>query len=258
MGTFVDLTGKRYERWLVISRASNGSSGARRWHCRCDCGNYGVVHATSLSSGNSRSCGCLKKEKTAQRRYTHGHSGNAAGKRRSPEYRAWTKMTQRCTNRNDPVYHRYGARGIIIVEQWKTFEQFYADMGPRPSDQHSLERKNGYGNYGPDNCVWATRKTQARNRPTFNHYVEYQGRSVPLTEALEMADNQVLYGTARNRLRLGWSIEDAVETPVVARDSIPPVLRQTLRNLALAANCTLAAYIARVLFDHVASKRGNI
>lgn len=255
MGLFVDLTGEQYERWRVISRAPNGASGARRWNCRCDCGSYGVVHASSLKSGASSSCGCLKKESTSRRRRVHGQSGSSKDKRRSPEYRCWTKMTQRCSNPKDPSYHRYGARGIAVAERWQTFANFFADMGCRPTDEHSLEREDNDLGYGPDNCVWATRTVQARNRPGFNRYVKYKDRVVPVSEAVEMAGSVVRYQTARNRLRRGWSIEDAVEAPALARNSIPPALRPALRKLAIAAHCSLAKYIVSVLTEHVAEKR---
>lgn len=89
------------------------------------------------------------------------------GKRRvtTPEYRAWQAMKDRCYNTKGKNYPYYGARGIAVCKAWvNSFEQFLADMGPRPGDEFTLERKNGARGYMPSNCCWATRQQQARNR----------------------------------------------------------------------------------------------
>jgi hypothetical protein len=91
---------------------------------------------------------------------THGWS-------RTPEYTAWVNMLRRCNSSNHPQYKDYGQRGILVCERWRKFEAFIADMGARPSSEHTLDRKNNDGNYTPDNCRWATRKEQQRNRRVY-------------------------------------------------------------------------------------------
>lgn len=97
---------------------------------------------------------------------THGEIRRINGKRvASPEYRSWQMMKNRCFNPRAEDYAYYGARGITISAYWWDFEGFLADMGRRPGPLYTLERKDVNGNYDRDNCVWATRETQARNRP---------------------------------------------------------------------------------------------
>ena len=91
--------------------------------------------------------------------YKHGET------HRTPEYKSWITMRQRCLNPNKDCYHYYGGRGITVCHRWRnSFENFLEDMDPRPSPELTLERNNNDGNYEPDNCKWATRKEQSQNR----------------------------------------------------------------------------------------------
>jgi hypothetical protein len=104
------------------------------------------------------------------------------GKRRSKEYAAWDHMKQRCNNPSNHNFKNYGARGIKVCDSWtNSFEQFIADMGPAPSDNHSLDRIDNNGNYEPGNCKWSTFKEQQENR-TNNIYVEFNGLNLTLSE----------------------------------------------------------------------------
>lgn len=138
----------------------------------------------------------------------------AKGETKTPEYIAWVGMKQRCYNPNHHKYYLYGARGIIVCGRWlNDFSAFLADMGRRPSPQHSIDRINGKGNYEPSNCRWATKSEQAENRPDFNHMIEFKGKTQSVSAwAREYGITRELL---KDRLRWGWSIEDALFTPLL-------------------------------------------
>jgi hypothetical protein len=136
-------------RWTVVDRGPNDSARSSQWVCRCACGTERLVRADRLRAGKSKSCGC-------QRVSMRGLTAEGV---------CWRGMKQRCRNPNNPAYPSYGGRGITVCERWNSFENFYADMGPRPSPQHSIDRwPNNDGNYEPGNCRWATKSEQNENR----------------------------------------------------------------------------------------------
>jgi len=134
------------------------------------------------------------------------------GMERSPEYRVWTNMRQRCQNPNHNSYKHYGAQGIEVCDKWEDFSSFYADMGPRPSQHHSIDRIDNEGNYEPSNCHWATRLDQANNT-SWNRLVKYQGKEMTITQAIRMSGSIVTKTAVLKRLKMGWHIRRAVETP---------------------------------------------
>lgn len=140
----------------------------------------------------------------------HGHTSRKQP--RTPEYRAWTAMRTRCYNPNYPQYADYGGRGVVVCEQWRNdFAAFYAYLGPRPSAIHSLDRHpDPVGNYEPGNVRWATPTEQSRNR-RYCIFLTYRGERKQLddwADQLGIRRNRV-----RDRLRRGWSVEQALETP---------------------------------------------
>lgn len=202
-----DMAGKRFGRLTAIEPISIVRSGRRRtlWRCICDCGSETTSVRESILRGDVRSCGCLQKECVRETRTSHGKSA-------SPEYKSWSGMRDRCGNPQGRAYHNYGGRGITVCERWESFELFLADMGSRPSPIHSLDRIDNDKGYSPDNCRWATKETQGRNR---RGLIATHSTS-SLKEASDAAG--VIYGTAHARVRrLGWTPDEAASTPARAK-----------------------------------------
>jgi len=129
---------------------------------------------------------------------------------KTPEYYVWQAMVQRCTNQRNPNYHKYGNRGIEVCNRWRSFDAFYADMGSRPSPDHSLERENNNGHYEPGNCRWATRTEQANNT-RWNHRLSVDG--IEDTVAGWARRKGLRPNTIVTRLRAGWSHQRAISEP---------------------------------------------
>lgn len=196
----IDLTGMRFSRLEVMSRAGTKYNTQVFWHCVCDCGKSVLTNTASLRSGHTKSCGCLSRDRVTKH-----------GMHKSSEYLIWQQAKERCHNPNKASYQRYGARGIYMVDEWRDdFQRFLADMGTRPSKEHTLERVDNDGPYAPWNCTWATKDVQYRNRRQ-TVWIEFQG------ERLCRKDWCRRYGldeaTFAARLSRGWDLERALTTP---------------------------------------------
>lgn len=200
----VDISGMTFGRWSVLRPADrSGRTRSARWLCRCCCGTERVVSGTSLRGGHSKSCGCLMRELAVQRTTRHGQSN-------SDLYLRWIAMKDRCGNPNNDSYEGYGGRGIRVCEQWKSFDQFFVDMGPTYEKHLQLERRDNNGDYCPENCFWATPKQQGRNKRNTRR-ISHNGKSLTLMEWSEICG--IDHRTIRYRLSLGWSPARAIETP---------------------------------------------
>lgn len=160
----IDLTGKTFGQWRVVSRNSeNYRSSFARWDCVCSCGTHRPVLANSLLTGKSTNCGCVRRKNMSQRQTVHGCSTR---NNETKTYRIWKHMIQRCNNTANKDYKYYGGRGISVCKEWLSFERFLADMGECP-DNLTIDRfPNNDGNYEPSNCRWATMAQQNLNKRT--------------------------------------------------------------------------------------------
>lgn len=153
MPILCDLKGQRFGNLVALWRARDRGTKKVYWHCQCDCGGTSEVISSSLTRGQTKSCGCGQ----------FGHEKH--GGSRLPEYQVWLGMKARCQNPAHNAYENYGGRGIFVCDRWSSdFAAFYCDMGSRPSSHHTIERVNNDEGYSPSNCIWATRKEQNKNQ----------------------------------------------------------------------------------------------
>lgn len=199
--------GQRYGRLTAVRFVDREPPHYReRWLFRCDCGREKAIRVSRVKAGETKGCHCgLANQR-------HGYASVGV---EGPEYRAWVSMRHRCYSPAYRYYGDYGGRGIAVCERWLSgdgqrtgLECFLADMGPRPTPGHSLDRwPDVNGDYGPENCRWATSTEQSRNTRRAQ-VVLVSGRPMALADAA--AQSGVPYQTVYGRLRRGWPIERAL------------------------------------------------
>lgn len=199
-----DMIGKRFGRGVVDSFAYMKNR-SKVWNMVCDCGNKYVASTADLHRKHVLSCGCYHRDD----RTIHG---GVANKERL--FGIWMGMRRRCSDKNNIGYERYGGRGIIVCKEWDNdyavFREWALANGYK--DGLTIDRINFDGNYCPDNCRWVTPTQQTRNT-SYNRYEEIDG--VTKSVAQWMDDYGVINrGAVYRRLRHGWSMKDAIFTPV--------------------------------------------
>jgi hypothetical protein len=161
----LDLLGERFGRLVVLELARRhqyqGGHTSLFWRCRCDCGQIREVTTCHLRNGRTLSCGCLNRERNIARSTKHGFLVGR-GKLRPPELNIYYAARQRCTNPHNKDYKDYGGRGIEF--RFQSFEKFLEEVGPRPSPELTLDRRDVNGHYECGNLRWATPTEQAHNR----------------------------------------------------------------------------------------------
>lgn len=212
-----NLCGLRFGRLLVIKdslqreRLSNGVI----WECLCDCGKIALVSGNSLKRGNTKSCGCLFIDNLIKRNTTHNLTNTS-------EFHIWQSMKDRCYNPKADSYKYYGGRGIKVCERWiNSFENFYEDMGARPSKKHSIERDRVNGDYEPSNCRWATQTEQSRNKSN-NVYFKYGETRLCITDWAKKwnIDTNAIRSHLKNGKSFDWIFNhfEPKTTPPVVQD----------------------------------------
>lgn len=198
-----DLTGKRFCK-LVVLKQCGTKSGKRMWECICDCGNKSVVSTNQLTSGHTKSCGCLVGRP----------GGKSPGWKGTAVYSRWQAMKKRCYQVGTAGYENYGGRGIKVCDEWKDNPSAFCEwaLANGFSEELTLDRIDVNGDYSPENCRWATKTEQARNKRN-NRIVEYNGKK--MTEAEYSEITGVKHGSIDWRLnRSKMSESDAVNRPI--------------------------------------------
>lgn len=196
------MIGSVFERLTVIGLSDQ----KYKLMCKCTCGQIKHVRKSDLMMGRVKSCGCLLKEKSSARAVERNSSH---GMSRTRVYRIWAGIIDRCTNKNGKYFEHYMGRGITVCDRWKTFENFYTDMGDPPS-KHSIERIDNDKGYAPTNCKWATVDEQNNNKRS-NIRITFENQTLTIAQWSKRIN--VRPDTLRIRINSGWSIEKALTTP---------------------------------------------
>lgn len=206
MSNLVDLTGQSFGRLTVVGRAANSKNGKAMWFCNCTCGNSCIAYAGNLRNGQTKSCGCLHKEK---------FNNTVHGKRHSKLYLKWQNMKKRCYNAKADRYKNYGGKAnnpITVCPEWaNSFKAFYDwAISNGYKDGLSIDRIDNDKGYCPENCRWVTFLEQANNKTT-NKMICYKGKTQSLSRwSRELKMN---YSMLYLRLKKGWPVEKAFSTP---------------------------------------------
>lgn len=160
-----DISNQKFNRLTAVSLVGFDRFNKSVWKFLCDCGSEFISNSASVKSGKTKSCGCLKKEKAIENGKKSLGPPIKHGGSKTPEYKIWKTIKQRCSNKNCTDYPEYGGRGIFICHEWENdFSKFLQDMGKRPSTKHSIDRLDNNKGYSKDNCRWATAKEQRLNQ----------------------------------------------------------------------------------------------
>ena len=194
-----DITGMKFGRMTVLRLDKVINKKMPIWVCRCDCGNIKSVCSNSLKYGNTQSCGCLNKERSAQKNTTHGMCHTRV-------YHIWNSMKRRCNNPKDKFYAFYGGKGIKYCAEWDAFEGFYEwAKSSGYKDNLTIERKDTDKGYCPDNCTWATMEQQ-NNNTSKNIRITINGDTKTLKQwCTELGVN---YATAKARFKQKYTPEE--------------------------------------------------
>ena len=151
--------GERYGRLVVISAAGKSKDNRQQYLCKCDCGKETIVVGKHLVSGNTKSCGCYKRDAGVIANTTHGMS-------KTRIYKTWASMKDRCEREKSNHYANYGGRGITVCDEWRNDFKAFCDwaLSNGYADNLTIDRIDVNKNYCPDNCRWVLANEQAKNK----------------------------------------------------------------------------------------------
>lgn len=197
------MIGEKFGRLTVIEELQERKHNSRVYRCECECGNIIDVRKDMLKSGNTRSCGCLQREKAR----IIGKNKRTHGKSKTRLYGIYRHMINRCYNKNDTRYQDWGGRGIKVCKEWlHDFQAFYNwSMNNGYQDSLTIDRIDNNKCYSSDNCRWVTNKTQSNNRRS-NILLTYNGETKNIKQWSEELNNK--YGTMIFRYHQGWDTKD--------------------------------------------------
>lgn len=200
----IDLLHKQFCRLSVTGLAPKTNGRGRYWICQCECGNEVKVASDKLISGHTRSCGCLQRESVTIKNSTHGLTT-------LPEYQIWKAIKARCSKTSGTICKNYKARGIIVCKEWENdFPRFLGDMGMRPIGNFTIERIDNNKGYTKENCKWADRAAQSRNRRS-NRFITHNGITLCLTDWARKL-NVTVSCLVKRLDKLGWTLEEALKS----------------------------------------------
>ena len=197
----VDMIGQSYNYLRVLNYAGRNKRGDLLYECEClACGKHKIIAGKKLRHGEIKSCGCM------HHKYGHGQTDTRL-------YHIWCTMKARCNRPTAQKYARYGGRGIKLCEEWQAFENFYKwSMENGYAEDLSIDRIDNDGNYEPSNCRWVDNKTQSNNTSTNRRFV-FMGKEYTMAQISDMTN--VPYRLISRRISRGWSIEDAINVPLL-------------------------------------------
>lgn len=194
-----NLIGQKFGRLTVVDLDHRDASYRTYWLCECDCPEHNrvVIYGCNLRDGTTKSCGCLASERAVETNTKHGMSGTRI-------YHTWQHIRQRCENKNNKDYPRYGGLGVTVCNEWHDFEKFKDwSMGNGYDDTLTIDRMDVRGDYCPENCRWTDLITQENNKRN-NHLVTYADTTHTVAEWSRIlnVNYQSLYGRIkRNDMR---------------------------------------------------------
>ena len=231
---FRNLKGRRINKFYVVGYAGGITQGFRAstWFVECDCGTIKTITTTDILNPEVKSCGCHKRKATGDRGRTHGMS-------KTPTYMSYRAAKGRCENPKDSKYKYYGGRGIKFL--YKSFEQFFADLGERTSRKLTLDRIDTNGHYVPGNCKWVTRREQAHN---FRKCVVVNIEGVDIILAALFKPEHPTswkHKSARRIKKFNWPVMAALFAPAGMRkkEAVAFVKGKSFEQLATAAGLNI-------------------